>query len=171
MPRQKPDKVIAKAVRLLGEGKSQSEVAKKCGVSVRTLQRWVSSEGVGDKNIQKQSDQLVVAANKTIQTVLADSAVQQQLEDLAQYRNGQRLLAIEMASLASRLSIICTKSIERLELNPEDLAPRILPQYLKALSELSSKASDCWARSLGLDSILENLEHEPKAVAVRSEEV
>jgi DNA-binding transcriptional MerR regulator len=115
VPRRKPDKLVAKAIRLLGEGKPQNEVAKKCGISVRTLQRWVASEGIGEN----QADQLVIAAYQAVQLALASASAQEQLNDLLDYRNSQKYLALEMGSLATRLSKLSKEAIQRLESRPD----------------------------------------------------
>jgi hypothetical protein len=155
--RRKPDKLIAKAIRLLSEGKTQTEAAKRCNVSLRTLQRWVASTGTAEGHTAKQADQLVVAANQAVKAALADATVQEQLNDLLDYRNSQKYLALEMGSLASRLSKLSTKAIERLEANPDELSPRLLPHFLRSIADLSEKASNCWARSVGLEDLLEKV--------------
>jgi transcriptional regulator with XRE-family HTH domain len=43
----------AKAFDLLRRGKAQSEVAKSCGITVRTLQRWVNES---QEKVKQQGD-------------------------------------------------------------------------------------------------------------------
>jgi hypothetical protein len=58
------DRVRAKAFDLLRRGKTQSETATSCGITVRTLQRWVSD---AEKKIERQGDLVAVVA-KTLST-------------------------------------------------------------------------------------------------------
>jgi transposase-like protein len=56
------DKLRAKAFDLLRRGKTQSEVATSCGITVRTLQRWVSD---AEEKIKQQGD-LVAVVTETL---------------------------------------------------------------------------------------------------------
>ncbi len=52
----------AKAFDLLRRGKTQSEVAKSCGIAVRTLQRWVNES---QEKVKQQGD-LVAVVTETL---------------------------------------------------------------------------------------------------------
>jgi transposase-like protein len=56
------DKLRVKAFHLLRRGKTQSEVATSCGITVRTLQRWVSD---AEEKIKQQGD-LVAVVTETL---------------------------------------------------------------------------------------------------------
>jgi hypothetical protein len=56
------DKLRAKAFHLLREGKTQSEVARSCGITVRTLQRWVNE---AQEKVEQQGD-LVAVVTETL---------------------------------------------------------------------------------------------------------
>lgn len=53
------DKLRSKAFDLLRRGKSQSEVARSCGVTTRTLQRWVNE---AQEKVKQQGDLVTVVA-------------------------------------------------------------------------------------------------------------
>jgi transcriptional regulator with XRE-family HTH domain len=53
----------AKAFDLLRCGKTQSEVAKSCGITVRTLQRWVNES---QEKVKQQGDLVAVVAETTL---------------------------------------------------------------------------------------------------------
>jgi transcriptional regulator with XRE-family HTH domain len=48
-----------KAFDLLRRGKTQSEIAKSCGVSIRTIQRWVNES---QEKVKQQGDLVAVVA-------------------------------------------------------------------------------------------------------------
>ena len=56
------DKLRAKAFDLLRYGKTQSEVARSCGITVRTLQRWVNE---AQEKVEQQGD-LVAVVTETL---------------------------------------------------------------------------------------------------------
>lgn len=140
------------AFQLLADGHDKKEVAQKLGVTVRTVQRWTSNKSYQQAIAERQ---LIAAADGV---VVEATSIEQQVTDLFDYRDSQRFLALEMGSLASRVSQISKQVIERLEENPEEVSPRLLPQLLRAVAELSEKASSCWARATGLEEVLDAIQ-------------
>ncbi len=140
------------AFHLLADGYDKKEVAQKLGVTVRTVQRWTSNKSYQQAIAERQ---LIAAADGV---VVEATSIEQQVTDLFDYRDSQRFLALEMGSLATRVSQISKQVIERLEENPEEVSPRLLPQLLKAVAELSEKASCCWARATGLEEVLDAIQ-------------
>jgi len=53
------DRLRAKAFDLLRRGKIQSEVAKSCDVTTRTLQRWINE---AQEKVKQQGDLVTVVA-------------------------------------------------------------------------------------------------------------
>ncbi len=151
MPKRRKDEVEAlsgRAFNLLEEGWKPQAVALELGVSLRSIQRWIANRDCSDEGSQAE---LIAVANKSVAEV---TSISQQVADLLDYRDSQRLLATEMGSLASRLSSIARKALDRLEESPEEITPRVLPGILKSIAELSEKSSNCWARSTGLEEVL-----------------
>lgn len=67
MPRKKQaesdrHRLRTKAFDLLRQGKTQSEIAKSCGVSIRTIQRWINES---QEKIRQQGD-LVAVVTETL---------------------------------------------------------------------------------------------------------
>ena len=137
-----------KAFDLIDDGWKAQAVALELGVSLRSVQRWVADRKNSDEGSQAE---LIAMADEAAAEV---TSVSQQVGDLLDYRDSQRLLATEMGSLASRLSSIARKALDRLEESPEEITPRVLPGILKVIAELSEKSSNCWARSTGLEEVL-----------------
>ena len=140
--------LIGKAFNLLDEGWKPQAVALELEVSLRSVQRWIANRDCSDEGSQAE---LIAVADRA---VVEAASVNQQVGDLLDYRDSQRLLATEMGSLASRLSSIAGKALDRLEESPEEITPRILAGILRAIAELSEKSSNCWARSTGLEEVL-----------------
>lgn len=137
-----------KAFNLLDEGWKPQAVALELGVSLRSVQRWIANRNYSNEGSQAE---LIAFTDRA---VVEAASVNQQVGDLLDYRDSQRLLATEMGSLASRLSSIAGKALDRLEESPEEITPRILAGILRAIAELSEKSSNCWARSTGLEEVL-----------------
>ena len=153
MPRPRQEKLIGKAIRLLHLVKSQQEVARACKVSVRTIARWVSqsSEELPDL---KPEEKAIVETDPLIMTVVE---LREQVQQILDYRDSQRFFAQRMGLVVQRSTNVLLKAIERLEQNPDELTARTLPQLMRAISDCSEKVSNSWARSAGLDGLIENL--------------
>ncbi len=152
MPRPKPAKLMAKATRLLTEGHPQDQVAEMLGISTRTLQRWIAA---GDVEVKAD---LLDVAHQAVSEVLASESIREQISNLIEYRDSQKFLALQMGTLASKLSKITLEAVQTLETNPTEVTPRLIPQYLRAVAELGKAASDCWARSIGLDDLIQKVD-------------
>lgn len=146
------NRLSLQAYKLLDEGLDKKTVAKKLGVSVRTIQRWTSQECYTQKNSARQ------LINMADETVIEKTDIEEQIKDLIDYQEAQRFLALEMGSLAGHLSLISKRLLKHLEEHPEEISIRLLPQLLRTMAELSEKSSNCWARATGLEEVLNVIE-------------
>jgi hypothetical protein len=166
MPRPKQEKLIEKAIRLLHAGKSQQEVAKICGVSLRSIQRWSSQNSEALQNLEFK-EKAIIHSDPMVLTV---TEVRQQVQEILDYRDFQRTFAIQMGEIVQKTSAVLLKAIERLQENPDELSVRLIPQLMRALTDASEKVSSAWVRTSGLEDILEELGSEPKIISQRQEE-
>jgi transcriptional regulator with XRE-family HTH domain len=166
MPRQKQEKLIEKAIRLLRVGKSQQEVAEICGVSKRSVQRWSSQNSEELQNLEFK-EKAIIHSDPIVLTV---TEVRQQVQEILDYRDFQRTFAVEMGEIVQKTSAVLLRAIERLEANPDELNVRLIPQLMRALTDAAEKTSTAWVRTSGLDGILEELALESKAVKSGSEQ-
>lgn len=162
MPRPKAEKLMAKATRFMTEGYSQDKVAEMLGISTRTLQRWIAA---GDVEVKPD---LLDVAHEVVNEVLASESIKVQITNLLEYRDSQKFLALQMGSLATKLSKITLEAVQTLETNPTEVTPRLIPQYLRAVAELGKAASDCWARSVGLDDLIQKVDNDSEITQTRS---
>ena len=153
---------LDKVLRFLNAGKTQAEAAAAAGVNVRTVQRWLTEPQVKTKlsELQQQTDAIV----KSDPVVLSVTEVRQQVSEILQYRESQLTFALEMGLIVQKTSAVLLKAVERLEANPEELSVRSIPPLMRALTDASEKVSNAWARTTGLDDLLENLKDEPQAI-------
>jgi predicted transcriptional regulator len=161
MPRQKQEKQVTKAVRLLHAGKTQQEVANLCGVSLRTVQRWASQNAAELQNLQSQEKAII----QSDPIVLTLTDIRSQVQEILDYRDSQRNFALEMGVVVQRTIAILSKTLERLEQNPDEITVRNLPQLMRAVADCAEKVSGAWSRATGLDDLLENLNDEPQVTA------
>jgi transposase len=166
MPRPKQEKTIGRAIRLLHSGKSQKEVAELCGVSLRTVQRWAQERGADLQALEAQEKVLV----QSDPAVLCVVDIRSQVEEILNYRESQSSFALEMGMVVKKATAVILKAVERLEENPEEVNARNLPQLLRAVTDAAEKVSGAWARTTGLDDLLERIGNEPKAVESGSKE-
>jgi transposase-like protein len=95
------DKLRAKAFHLLREGKTQSEVARSCGITVRTLQRWVNE---AQEKVEQQGDLVAVVT-----------------ETLSSESNGvvERLFSQEFFQKLNALMPSCLQELEDIVKDPD----------------------------------------------------
>lgn len=165
MPRPKPEKTIAKAIRLLHAGKSQKEVASLCGVSLRTVQRWVQ-ESEPELQALKSQEKALVASDPV---VLSVTDIRAQVQEILNYRDSQRNFALEMGFVVQKTTRVLLKAVEKLEQNPDEISARTIPQLMRAIADASEKISNAWSRATGLDDLLEQI-NEPKTIIEGQEE-
>lgn len=169
--RQKPKRSKAEQIemliRLLNAGKTQSAAAKAIGVNIRTVQRWLTDPAVKERLISIQQEASAIA--KTDPVVLSVVDIKEQAEQILRYRDSQRSFALGMGVVVQKATGILLKAMEKLEQNPDEVSIRAIPQLLRAVTDASQKVSDSWARTTGLDDILEQLRDEPKVISQGSE--
>lgn len=165
VPRQKPDKIVAKAIRLLHAGESPSQVAKVCGVSLRTIQRWSAEHGDELKGLKSQEKAIV----QSDPMVLSVVQIRQQVQEILDYRDSQRSFALEMGVVVQKATAVLLGAVERLESTPDEISVRSIPPLLKAVVDAADKVSNAWSRSVGLDDLLEQI-NEPKTIKQGSED-
>ncbi len=78
-------------------------------------------------------------------------SVEARISDLLAYKDGQKKLALAAEEIASNLIPLCQLLLNYLQENPSEISPRMLPQMVKCLGEISKVASDCWTRSTGIE--------------------
>lgn len=166
MPRQKQEKLVSKAIRLLHAGKSQQEVAKLCGVSLRTIQRWASEKAVELQSLESQEKALI----QSDPVVLTVTEVREQVQQILSYRDSQASFANQMGLVVQKSTDVLLRVIERIERNPDEVTARNLPQLMRAVSDASEKVSSAWMRATGLDDLLDQVTNEPKVITQRSDE-
>lgn len=166
MPRQKQDKIVAKALRLLHAGESLSQVAKACGVSPRTIQRWAADHSTELKALKSQQKAIV----QSDPVVLSIVDVRQQVQEILSYRDSQRSFALEMGTVVQKATGVLLNAIERLEQNSDEVSIRHIPQLLRAVVDAADKVSNAWSRATGLDDLLEHITDEPKVVSQGSQD-
>jgi transcriptional regulator with XRE-family HTH domain len=165
MPRQKKEQLITKAIRLLNAGKSQKDVAKSCGVSLRTISRWVSERSDELQDLKSQERAII----QSDPMVLAVADIRAQVQQILDYRDSQRSFAVEMGQVVERATRVLLIAVEALEEQPDQLTARAIPQLLRAVVDAAEKVSNAWGRATGLDDLLENL-NEPKTIVPGSKE-
>ena len=166
MPRPRQEKNINRAIRLLHAGKSPKEVANLCGVSLRTLQRW-ARERKPDLQALEFQEKALVASDPIVLTV---TDVRAQVQEILEYRDSQRNFALEMGLVVQKATGVLLKAVEKLEQNPDEISARTIPQLMRAVADASEKISSAWARSTGLDDLLEQVGNDPKIVSQGQEE-
>jgi transcriptional regulator with XRE-family HTH domain len=68
-----------KALNMLAKGMGTSEVAKRCGISQRTVQRWLKSEGVSNP-VMEVCDQVIKKVAVTVEAAIGDELKSQALQ-------------------------------------------------------------------------------------------
>lgn len=80
-------------------------------------------------------------------------ATQEQISELVKFRKAQRYLAAKVSDTAL---LLIDAAMRRLEtLNPEEISPNVIPQYVKAAAAIAEMAADAEARALLLQDIVE----------------
>lgn len=171
VPRQKPKKSKAEQINivigLLNAGSTQAAVAKAIGVNLRTVQRWIAQPEVKERLEITQKE--VQAIAQTDPVILSLTEIRQQVDEILSYRDSQRRFATEMGEVVFKAIAVIKRTVERLELNPDEVSIRSIPPLLKSVTDAAEKASNAWSRSVGLDDLLETI-NEPKVISDRSKE-
>lgn len=153
-----------KAKRLLAKGTSKSEVARRCNVSRKTVQRWSQEPDFIEAIENGVEEELIESADTQVMLATTLSDITTKIHDLLAYRDTQRSLAEGMEDLATKMLPVCNSLVERLEREPEQVTIRMLPQLIKAIGELTKVSSDCYARATGIEPrIREELQIESTA--------
>lgn len=149
-------------LKFLNAGKTQAEAANAAGINIRTVQRWVTDPKVKAQlaDIQEQTNAII----KCDPVVLGLTDIRLQVQEILNYRDSQRSFALEMGTVVQKATVILAKAVERIEQNPEEVTARNLPQLMRAVSETAERVSNAWAKTTGLDDLLEQIGNEPKAV-------
>jgi hypothetical protein len=144
------------AFKLLDKGFTQQEVAISLNIHLRTLQRWIGRENYKHTNTRTDNALIEIADKATkvnIEQVEQLEPVEVEAgEELQQYHDSQRMLAIQMGEL-TKLLVPKVKAAIELS-NPADIHVRLLPSLTRAITDLADTSSDCWARATGLEEVL-----------------
>lgn len=168
--RRKSDDRVDRAIKLLKAGRSQVEVARLVGVSSRTIARWISDPEVQAKLGKQQGQGALVKAASG----LKPSEIRSQVSEILQYRQFESQSAVELGIILRLATSSIRRALESLQDNPEELSLRLVAPLLRVVLDGSGRVSDCWARAVGLDDLLEAIEainsEQPQIAATRSEE-
>ncbi|MBW4549296.1 MAG: helix-turn-helix domain-containing protein [Symplocastrum torsivum CPER-KK1] len=164
--KSKPDQIEA-VIRLLNAGKTQTEAAKTLGINLRTVQRWVADPEVKQRLVAAQREVKAIVASDPV--VMSVTEIRAQVQEILDYRDSQRNFALEMGRVVQKATLILLNAVERLEENPDEVTIRTIPQLMRAVTDASEKVSSAWARTTGLDDLLEQI-NEPKAIREGSSE-
>lgn len=77
----------------------------------------------------------------------------EEISELIDYRKRQRELATVVTDTAMRMIMLANRRLETLD--PEEISPSVLPQYLKSAAMIAELASDAEAKILLLQDIVE----------------
>jgi hypothetical protein len=55
-------------------------------------------------------------------------------------------------------------AVERLENNSDELTARNIPSFMRAVVDASEKVSNAWARTTGLEDLLDRISSEQKVI-------
>ncbi len=89
--RPKNSTLINKAFKLHRAGKDKAEIARLCKVSLRTVQRWLSDEGLFSE--LEEAEKAVIETDPLIFTI---TEVRAQVQEILDYRDSQKVFALEM---------------------------------------------------------------------------
>jgi transcriptional regulator with XRE-family HTH domain len=68
-----------KALNMLAKGRTTAEVAKRCGVSQPTVQRWIKSDGVSNP-VHEVCEQVVHRVSLSVESIVGDELKVQALQ-------------------------------------------------------------------------------------------
>jgi len=142
------------AKRLLAQGFTKSEVADKCRVARQTIIRW-----------SKKEDFIAAIANADFVNELleethpakgekAESGASLKSQNLRVDLDKQRELTIAANNIVVGLLPICQAMITRLQQNPDDVPPRLLPQIAKAIIDISKLAKESRSRAITIEGLI-----------------
>jgi hypothetical protein len=158
-PRQNPKKSKAEQVetviRLINAGKTQAETAAAIKINIRTVQRWLAQPTVKERLVSIQQEVKEIAKSDPV--VLSVTDIRAQVQEILDYRDSQRSFALQMGQVVEIGTRVLLRAVERLEANPEDLNVRSIPPLMRTLTDASEKVSNAWARTTGLDDLLESI--------------
>jgi hypothetical protein len=83
--------------------------------------------------------------------------IRTQVDQIMCYRDSQRNFALQMGEVVQRATKVLLRAVEKLELNPDDLNVRSIPPLMRTVADSSEKVSNAWARTTGLDDLLESI--------------
>jgi hypothetical protein len=83
--------------------------------------------------------------------------IRTQVDQIMCYRDSQRNFALQMGVVVQRATKVLLRAVEKLELNPDDLNVRSIPPLMRTVADSSEKVSNAWARTTGLDDLLESI--------------
>lgn len=123
-----------------------TETTKGINSESTSIEKDVNSEstsianGVNSELIEKVDDE--VALTRKLMSI------QQRIDDLLVYQHSQTNLAVSTENAAFEILGICELIVTQLKQNPSEISPRMLPQIVKAASDLSKVSNDCWTRAM-----------------------
>jgi hypothetical protein len=163
--RTKNSDLINKAFKLYRAGKDKTEIARLCKVHVRTVQRWLSDESVFAE--LEEIEKNIIESDPLIFTV---TEVRAQVQEILDYRDSQKVFALEMGEVVFKSVRLLKTAVERLENNSDELTARNIPSFMRAVTDAAEKVSNAWLRTTGLEDLLDRISDEPKVIEPREVE-
>jgi transcriptional regulator with XRE-family HTH domain len=142
------------AKRLLAQGFTKSEVADKCRVARQTIIRWSKEEDFIAAIANADFINEWVEETNPAKDEKAVSGASLKSQNLRVDLEKQRKLAIAADDIVIGLIPICQTVITRLQQNPDDVSPRLLPQIAKALVCISRVAREGRSRATSLEGLI-----------------
>ena len=152
---------IEQVKRLLAQGFTKSEAAEKCGVSRQSVIRWSKEE---DFIAAIPKARFAIANADFVNELLeetdpakgekASSGASLKSKNLRVDLDKQRELTIAADDIVVGLLPICQAMITRLQQNPDDVPPRLLPQIAKAIIDISKLAKESRSRAITIEGLI-----------------
>jgi transposase len=152
--------------RLLAQGFTKTEAADKCGVARQTVIRWSKEEdfiaaiaGGGASPIANADfiNELIEETDPA-KGEKASSGASLKSKNLRVDLDKQRKLTIAADDIIVGLLRIYQAMITRLQQNPDDIPPRLLPQIGKTISDISKLAKECRSRATSIEGLIRHEE-------------
>ena len=153
--------------RLLAQGFTKTEAADKCGVARQTVIRWSKEEdfitaiaGGGASPIANADfiNELIEETDPA-KGEKVSSGASLKSKNLRVDLDKQRKLTIAADDIVVSLLPICQGMITRLQQNPDDIPPRLLPQLAKSVSDISKLAKEYRSRATSIEGLIRHEEH------------
>lgn len=135
-----------RAAGLLARGHTNAQVAQKCDISARTVQRWKGS---------KAFQQAIEDYSQKAATAEFERLLERDDDEIERCQAVEREHLTRLDSLIEKLGCLSVDVLDSCE--PDDVSPRALPALCKAFATLIECRRTGSDRILGLEAILDEL--------------